>query len=100
MRRENPNPTHGCAAPGSCGRVVGYADAVSLLSDPRMHAQSLEGLLSPGGVSGPALELIAGSLLSMNGENTGVSGLWLRRPSRPVPSTRCDPSLEKWRTTS
>jgi cytochrome P450 len=48
--------------------VVGYVDAVSLLSDPRMHAQSLEILLSPDAASRPARELIAASLLSMNGE--------------------------------
>jgi cytochrome P450 len=48
--------------------VIGYADAVSLLSDSRMHAQFLEMFQSLGVASGPERELIAASLLSMNGE--------------------------------
>jgi cytochrome P450 len=48
--------------------VIGYADAVSLLSDTRMHAEFLEMFQSLGVASGPERELIAASLLSMNGE--------------------------------
>lgn len=48
--------------------VIGYVDAVSLLSDTRMHAQFLEMFQSLGVTSGPGKELIAASLLSMNGE--------------------------------
>jgi arylsulfatase A-like enzyme/cytochrome P450 len=48
--------------------VVGYADAVSLLSDTRMHTQFLE-MFESLGASGPARELVAASLLSMNGDD-------------------------------
>jgi hypothetical protein len=48
--------------------VIGYADAVSLLGDTRMHAQFLEMFQCLGITSGPERELIAASLLSMNGE--------------------------------
>jgi cytochrome P450 len=48
--------------------IVSYADAVTLLSDPRIHAVSREMFQSLGVTSGPAQELTSASLLSMNGE--------------------------------
>ena len=53
---------------GSFREVIGYADAVSLLSDTRMYAQFLEMFQGLGVTSGRERELIAASLLSINGE--------------------------------
>jgi cytochrome P450 len=49
--------------------VIGYADATSLLSDTRLHTQWLEMLQSIEPMAGTEQELIAASLLSMNGED-------------------------------
>jgi cytochrome P450 len=64
-----PNPDTWIRRVGFLREVIGHADAVSLLSDPRIHAQSLEMFQSLGVTSGPERDLIAASLLSMNGED-------------------------------
>jgi cytochrome P450 len=48
--------------------VIGYAEAVDLLNDPRLHANFLGMFEAVGISSGPLWENAAGSLLSLNGE--------------------------------
>jgi cytochrome P450 len=62
------NPDAWIRGVGFFREVIGYTDATSLLSDARMHTQFLEMFQSLGVTSGPEREMVAASLLSMNGE--------------------------------
>ena len=62
------NPDAWIRRVGLFREVIGYADAVSLLSDTRMHTQFVEMFQGLGVTSDREQELIAASLLSMNGE--------------------------------
>ncbi len=48
--------------------VFGYAEAVDLLSEPRLHARFVDVFKGVGVTSGPIWEAAAASLLSLNGE--------------------------------
>lgn len=62
------NPDAWIRRSGLFREVIGYRDAVSLLSDTRMHAMFHEMFQGLDVTSGPERELMAASLLSMNGE--------------------------------